>query len=162
MANNVPAWATKVRKNEATAARRRFYFHCVDVGDHHTPEAGEAGGQPEISIDGAAWTSDGGVIGVLVDIGDGDYYADASQAAVNLNAGTILARYKSGDTDETLAMNVLIVGAEGDNAPNLSNATRNIGFTAGEVSIKKADGSTEDHTITLGEVDDDNQSLTRA
>jgi hypothetical protein len=54
----------RVNKNEATASRRRVCFFCVDVTDGMTPETGEAGGQPEISVDGAAYSATG--IGTLV------------------------------------------------------------------------------------------------
>ena len=101
--------AILVLKNEATAARRRVYFHCVDATDGITPEIGEAGGQPEISIDGAGWTSAGAVIGVLVAIGNGRYYATLSQAAVNLDDAVISTRYKSANTAESIGSTVQVL-----------------------------------------------------
>jgi len=98
-----------VIKNEAVAARRRAYFQCVDVADGMTPELGEVGGQPEISIDGAAWTSAGAVIGVLVVIGNGRYYATLSQAVVNLDDAIIQTRYKSANTAESIGTTVQVV-----------------------------------------------------
>jgi hypothetical protein len=95
--------AIPVKKNEATAARRRVRFNCVDATDGMTPEIGEGGGQPEISVDGAQWTVTG--IGVLVDIHatdaathTGSYYAELTQAIVNADDAIIATRYKSANT----------------------------------------------------------------
>jgi hypothetical protein len=92
-----------IKKNEATAARRRVYFNLVDVTDGMTPEIAEGGQQPEISVDGAQWTTTG--IGVLVDIHDtggsthtGSYYADLTQTVVNADDAVIKTRYKSTNT----------------------------------------------------------------
>jgi len=107
-------YVTHVNKNESTAARRRFYFYLVDATDGKTPEEEENGGQPQISIDGATWTNTG--IGTLVHVGaadtnEGQYYADLTQAAVNIDGPTeIHARYKSANTTEARALNVVIVG----------------------------------------------------
>lgn len=87
-----------VNKNEPTAARRRVYFHLVDATDGMTPETGEAGGQPQISIDGGAWTDVG--IGVLVHIGYGRYYAELTQVITNVDDALIETRYKSANTAE--------------------------------------------------------------
>jgi hypothetical protein len=87
-----------VKTNEATAARRRVYFYCVDATDVKTPELTEAGGQPQCSLDGEAYTNTG--IGVLVAAGNGDYYADLTQAKVNVANGVIKTRYKSANTAE--------------------------------------------------------------
>lgn len=88
----------RVDKNEATAARRRVYFHLVDYVDGMTPETGEAGGQPQVSVDGGSWTDTG--IGVLTHIGNGRYYADLTQALVNVDDAVIQTRYKSANTAE--------------------------------------------------------------
>lgn len=89
----------EIQANEATASRRRVYFHLVDGTDGITAETGEVGGQPQISSDGAAWTNTG--IGVLVSIGNGRYYAVLTQTAV-LTSGTLIeTRYKSGNTAES-------------------------------------------------------------
>ena len=96
-----------VKATEATAARRRVYFHLVDAVDGLTAETGEAGRQPQISSNGAAWTSTG--IGVLTSIGSGRYYADLTGAAV-ATAGTVIeTRYKSANTAECPGDSVLVV-----------------------------------------------------
>ena len=87
-----------VRKNEATLARRRVYFHLVGVTDGMTPATAEAAGQPQISVDGAAWTDTG--IGTLVAIGNGRYYAELTQAIINVDDAVIETRYKSANTAE--------------------------------------------------------------
>lgn len=87
----------RINKNEATAARRRVYFFLVGT-DGITPATGEAGGQPQVSVDGGAWTSTG--IGTLTHIGNGVYYADLSQSLVNVDNAVIRTRYKSVNTAE--------------------------------------------------------------
>jgi hypothetical protein len=88
-----------VKANTATAAHRRCYFLVVGT-DGITPATGEAGGQPEMSTNGGAWTSAGGVIGTLSHIGNGRYYADLSQAAVATAGDVIETRHKSATTAE--------------------------------------------------------------
>ncbi len=98
-----------VLANQGTAARRRMYFHLVDATDGMTPETGEAGGQPQISSDGGAWTNTG--IGTLNSIGNGDYYADVTLAAVSVAGTSIKGRYKSANTAECPAVEMVRVVA---------------------------------------------------
>lgn len=96
-----------VKANEATATKRRVGFFLVDATDLFTPENGEAGGQPQISIDGGTFSNGG--IGTLVLIGNGEYYADIQQAA--LVAGRIIrTRYKSANTAECPGDTVQVMG----------------------------------------------------
>ena len=92
---------------ETVAAKRRVYFHLVDVTDGITPETGEATGQPQISTNGAAWTNTG--IGTLTAIGNGRYYADLTEAAVGTAEDHIETRYKSVNTAECPGDSVLVV-----------------------------------------------------
>ena len=97
--------------NESTAARRRIYFQLVDVTDGITPETGEGSGQPQISTNGGAWTNTG--IGTLTHIGNGRYYADLTQAAVNGTAGDIIeTRYKSANTAEAVGDSIVVVAVD--------------------------------------------------
>jgi hypothetical protein len=89
----------QMKTNEATAARRRVFFHCVDATDGMTPETGEGGGQPQISTDGASWAGSGS-IGTLVAIGNGRYYAEVAQSVLNVADGVFPTRYKSANTAE--------------------------------------------------------------
>lgn len=92
-------WAQRdVFANDATAAHRRVYFQCVDATDGITPETGEAGGQPQISTDGGAFTNTG--IGTLTHAGNGRYYADVTQGAIATAGVWIETRYKSANTAE--------------------------------------------------------------
>ncbi len=100
--------ARQIQVSEAAAARRRVYFHCVDATDGITPELGEAGGQPETSIDGAAWVA-APSIGVLVAIGNGRYYAEAAVATVDTVGRLIETRYKSAATAETIGDSLEVV-----------------------------------------------------
>jgi hypothetical protein len=97
-----------IKANESTAARRRVYMHLVDATDGMTPELGEVGGQPQVSVNGGAWTNTG--IGVLVSIGNGRYYAELTQALV-ANAGDVIeVRYKSAETAEGVGDQVVVLG----------------------------------------------------
>jgi hypothetical protein len=88
--------AIRITQNESVAANRRMYFHCVDATDGITAETGEAGGQPQLSLNGAAWTNS---TNVLVAIGNGRYYLELTQAEANL-PGVYEGRYKSAATAE--------------------------------------------------------------
>lgn len=103
--------------NQATAAKRRVYFQLVDVTDGMTPETGEADGQPQISTDGGAWTDTG--IGVLVAIGNGRYYAELTQSAVDTTGRVIETRYKSANTAEAVGDSVQVVAFDPDDAAGL-------------------------------------------
>lgn len=118
-----------VQLNEATATKRYLFFYCVDATDGITPETGEAGGQPQISTNGGAFTDTG--IGVLVAMGNGQYYAAVTQAAVNGAVGDrILGRYKSANTAEAPSLNSLIVTTHDPNA----NEAQVVGMDAGVVT----------------------------
>lgn len=128
-----------VLANEATAGRRRVYFHCVDATDGITAETGEAGGQPEISTNGGAWTSTG--IGTLSAIGNGRYYADLTQVAVATAGDAIETRYKSVNTAETPGDSVRVVAFDPYDAASLglSNVTAIVADT-NELQTDWADG----------------------
>lgn len=149
-----------VRKNEAVAAERRMFYHLVDATDGHTPETGEAGGQPQVSVDGDAWSD--AEIGVLVAIGNGWYYADVTQATVNANRALILSRYKSAATREAGALFGLAVGSANENGPNMMYSTVQLDLDAGTLLVMEADDTTTAQTFTLTEIDDDTQSLVRS
>lgn len=107
---------TLVKANEATASRRRAYFHLVG-SDGITPATGETGGQPQVSSDGGAWTNTG--IGTLSVIGNGRYYADLTQTLV-ATAGTIVeTRYKSASTAECPGDSVQVVAFDPNDAAGL-------------------------------------------
>lgn len=99
---------TLIKSNEAEAARRRIFFDLRDATDGITPRTGEAGGQPQISIAGGAWTATG--IGTLTHFSNGRYYADLTQSTV-ANAGDLIeSRYTSAGTAESPGNSVQVVG----------------------------------------------------
>ena len=109
--------ALLVKANESTSTKRYVFFQLCDATDGLTPETGEAGGQPQISSDGAAFTNTG--IGTLAHMGNGRYYAALTQAAV-LTAGTrIECRYKSANTAEAVGTTVQVVAFDPDDATAL-------------------------------------------
>jgi hypothetical protein len=88
-----------IKAGETIAARRRVYFDLRDATDGITPETGEGGGQPQISVNDAAWGNAG--ISTLTHLGNGRYYAELDAATV-ITAGTrVVCRYKSANTAET-------------------------------------------------------------
>lgn len=95
-----------IRRNESIPDLRRIFFHLVDATDGITPETGEAGEQPQISIAGAAWAN---TDGVLVAIGNGRYYVELILSETDYAHGTIIeSRFKSADTAEALGSMVQI------------------------------------------------------
>ena len=82
--------------SESTAARRRFYVFCVDATDGITPETGESGGQPQISVNGAAFAS---TEETLSAVANGLYYVELSVTELSA-LGKIVVRYKSANTAE--------------------------------------------------------------
>ena len=99
-----------IKAGETTAAKKRIYFDLRDATDGITPETGEAGGQPQISTDGAAWTNTG--IGTLTHIGNGRYYADLTDAAVDTAGRRIETRFKSANTAESMGDSVEVVAID--------------------------------------------------
>jgi hypothetical protein len=125
----------QVKKNEPTAALRRMYFHCVDATDGMTPETGEAGGQPQISVGGAAW---GNSSGVLVDIGNGRYYVELTQAESNIaDRSVIEGRYKSANTAEAIGTTIQIIEYPVDGSVATVKAkTDSLEFTGSHVNAQ--------------------------
>lgn len=131
----------KVKQGTTGGAKTRVYFFLVDATDYVTPETGEAGGQPQISTDGAAWTNTG--IGTLTHIGTGRYYADLTTAAVASGAPkTILARYKSSNTAEAIGTSYIVTV----NDP--ANETQSVSLAAGAVTT----ASIQDGAITAAKL----------
>lgn len=143
-----------VTANEATAAQRRVYFDVRD-GDGITPITNAAGGQPQISTSGAAWTATG--IGVLVAIGNGRYYADLTQAAVATAGVVIQTRYQGGLSAETPGDSVLVVAFDPFDGASLG-LTRLAGAEVVTVSPVASGGAV---TIVRGDTydNDDGRAL---
>lgn len=93
--------------NELVAERRRVFFKLVDETDGQTVETGEAGGQPEISINGADYINTDGVLIAVDSAVNGTYYVELSTGEVD-NSGSILVRYKSANTAEFEDVLVLV------------------------------------------------------
>ena len=99
--------ALLIKAGETTAANKRVYFQCVDATDGMTPETGEAAGQPQISTNGAAFTDTG--IGTLIALGNGRYYGELTDVAVDTAGRVIESRYKSAATAEAIGTTVQVV-----------------------------------------------------
>lgn len=130
--------AIVIQPNEANAVNRRVYFQCGDATDGMTPETGEAGGQPQISSNGGAWTNTG--IGVLVAIGSGRYYAVLTQAAVLTPLTVIESHYKSAETCEVVGTTVQVAR---------DNQSQGTGAAAITLTVQKGGVATEGVPVTL-------------
>lgn len=95
-----------IQAGETNALLRRVRFHLV-AANGITPVTGESG-QPQISVDDAAFTDVG--IGALVEIGQGRYYAVLTLGSVTTAGTNILTRYKSANTAECPGESVRVVG----------------------------------------------------
>jgi hypothetical protein len=102
----------EIQKDQSTAAKRRVYFHLVDGNDGLTAETGEADGQPQISVNGATWTDTG--IGVLVAVGNGEYYAELTEAILGTSGDVIRTRYSSANTAECKGETIKVVNYDPD------------------------------------------------
>lgn len=120
----------EVRLNETVASRRRVYFDIRDATDGITPEAAETSGQPQLSVNGGAWTNTGiGALTAIVPSTVGRYYADLTQALVSGASidDVIETRYKSSNTVETpgdtirIVPNLSIRGNVSDSTPSVSS-----------------------------------------
>lgn len=154
--------ARLVKAGESTAARRRVYFHLVGT-DGMTPDVDEAGGQPQASTDGAAWTNTG--IGTLAHTGNGRYYADLTAGAVAAAGAHIETRYGTGDGVEVPGDSVDVVafdpaapappdvdGLSWDDlmAAMMAVLVNKAAPSGNTVSFKLRDGTTEKVLITYG------------
>jgi len=163
----------QIKAGTTGGANTRVYFFLTDATDYVTPETGEAGGQPQISTNGAAWTATG--IGTLTSIGNGSYYADLTTGAVATAGQIILTRYKSSNTSEARGTSVITtVYAPSSETQTVSLATSAIGsaqvvdgaltaakFGAGAItSTVLADGAVTaaklaSNTVTAAKIADD-------
>ena len=105
-----------VKANEAVAGRRTIEFFLVGT-DGITPATGEAGGQPQVSVDGSAWTNVG--IGTLTALGNGQYEAVLSATTVSIIGSRVVTRYKSANTAECPGESVRVVGFDPYDSSNL-------------------------------------------
>ena len=92
---------------ETEEERKLVFFHVVDDDDGKTPLTDQAGGQPQISINGSAFSDTG--IGTLVAIGNGRYYAVLSDDTISVAGRVIESRYKSAASAESIGTTVQVV-----------------------------------------------------
>src|ERR1044072_4922548 len=85
-----------IQYGENNPELRRVYFHLVDATDGITPEAGEAGGRPTISINGRTPANAVNTL-AAIDASKGDYYLELSTTEV-VNPCHLLLHYKSTET----------------------------------------------------------------
>jgi len=115
-----------IKAGTTGGAATRVYFFLTDATDYVTPETGEAGGQPQISTNGGAWTNTG--IGTLTSIGNGSYYSDLTTGAVATAGSIVLTRFKSSNTSEARGTTAIVTAlAPSAETQTVSLATSTIG-----------------------------------
>lgn len=116
----------EILANESVASRRRVYFYVPDnIPGIGGPVLGLGGEQPQISSNGGSYTNTG--IGVLVEVGNGDYYAELTQAAVLTGGTTIRSRFKTDDTLEVRGSMVRVVRFDPNSAQPFT-VRKGVGF----------------------------------
>lgn len=141
-----------IKTGETSAQRRRVVFHLVGT-DGITPSLTEAGGQPEISVNEAAFTTTG--IGTLVSIGNGRYYGVLSTTVLAAAGDRIETRYKSVTTAECPGDSVLVtsydpaseLGDVSDRSVLIVGKTDQMQFDAGLI-LAEADATISAQDIT--------------
>jgi len=149
-----------IKAGTTGGANTRVYFFLTDATDYVTPETGEAGGQPQISTNGAAWTNTG--IGTLTSIGNGSYYADLTTGAVATAGSIVLTRYKSSNTSEARGTTAIVTAyAPSAETQTVSLGTSTIGtaqlvdgaFTAAKFAANAITSTVmADNTITAAKI----------
>ncbi len=100
----------EIKESEVDADNLKVYFDLRQAADIAAPATSEGGNQPQVSVNGGAWTNTG--IGTLTHVGNGLYYASLSAASVlqNSNIGDIIhTRYKSVNTIEARGTSIKVV-----------------------------------------------------
>ncbi len=93
-----------IQVNENDRIKRRIYFHLVDATDGITPEIGEAGGRAKISLNGnTPTTSINSLVAIDSTNQPGTYYLELDPSEIQF-PGIVVARYKSGNTAEFVAL----------------------------------------------------------
>lgn len=96
-------------RNVEVGGTATVYFDVRDA-DNVNPALGEAGGQPQTSLNGAAFSNNG--IGTLSAIGYGRYSATLNASGL-AEGDVILTRYKGAGTSETRGDDFTVVSASG-------------------------------------------------
>ncbi len=135
-----------VTASEATAAQRRVSFFLRLSADGVSPALGLTG-QPQISTNGAAWNDTG--IAVLTEVGNGEYFADLTSAAVANAGDKIKTRFQdvNGVCIETRGDTFLVVACDFYNAVNLGLS----GLANLDVAVSTRAVAGDAMTLTSGE-----------
>jgi hypothetical protein len=100
-----------IKRTEASADRKRVYFN-LELLASGGPANGEAGGQPQISINGGALVN---TVNVLVFVGFGLYYVQLDDTEINYSELSLLnLRYSSANVFEARAQVQIIEATNKD------------------------------------------------
>jgi len=131
----------QITAGETDPVRRRVRFFLVGV-DGMTPAEGEAGGQPEISVNDGAFTAAG--VGTLVQVEDNTYYAILDASVVASEGTHVETRYQSGATALCPGDDVQVIAAPStpyDDSVLAANA-------AGPWEVETEAGRVRQHRLT--------------
>ena len=102
-------------RNVKLGENPRVYFN-VPLSDFSGPALSEAGGQPQVSLNGAAYDASG--IGTLTAVGYGEYYAVLASSVILAVGDRIFTRYKGASTAEVSGDDFVVVAADGTLPPD--------------------------------------------
>lgn len=125
--------------HKTTDTTALLFFWLVDGTDGINPENGEDGGQPDISINGGAFSPTG--VGTLSLIGNGHYTALVDLVVAGATKGDeIVGRYKSANTAEAPSLNK-IVAADFDQSTQIEDYNLDHLLAAAAIGTDVADDS---------------------
>lgn len=102
-------------RNVRLGENPRVYFN-IPLADFSGPALAEAGGQPQVSLNGAGYDASG--IGTLTAVGYGEYYAVLASSVILAVGDRLFTRYKSGATAEVDGDDFVVVDSDGTLPPD--------------------------------------------
>lgn len=126
-------------QSEPTTAKRRFYVALFDIADGQTPQSGEAGGQPMISVNCGSLAN---TVNTLVAIDDtyGLYYVELAVSEL-ATLGTFCIVYTSANVVQFQMTGNVKAGSTSVSLDAVNNAIRSISQRVNwiEYFLKSAD-----------------------
>lgn len=102
-------------RNVRLGENPRVYFN-VPLSDFSGPALSEAGGQPQVSLNGAGYDASG--ISTLTAVGYGEYYAVLASSVILAVGDRLFTRYKGAATAEVDGDDFVVVAADGTLPPD--------------------------------------------
>ncbi len=138
-----------IKVGETNALYRRVYFDIRASSDGITPANGEAGKQPMISVNGAAFTAIG--ISVLTLAGNGLYFADIAPIVLGTSGTVIHTIYAGANCVTTPGDKFMVVAYDPDeDIATIKTTVTAISTSVGSVLTAVAGVSTKCDAISQG------------